>query len=146
MRIGTYDELRAAEKKGVTDFTENGKCSGCGECCSDFLPLSPEEISRIRRYVEKHNIRPHHNNVVSIGFDVTCPFRDNVNKVCVIYNIRPAICREFRCDYDPARLTENKDFFHHLYNVVSMRHEFFHEADGFDLLRQELAKSKISNG
>ena len=133
-------DLKDMKKRGVTNFTDHGKCSGCGECCSDFLPISQDEISRIHRYVREHGIKPHHNNVLAIGFDITCPFRDNVKKVCVIYGIRPAICREFKCDYDPKRLSASKDFFHRKYGLVSMRHEFFQEADGFDMLRQYLTK------
>jgi hypothetical protein len=30
------------------DNTVNGKCSRCGECCSNLLPLSEKEISDIK--------------------------------------------------------------------------------------------------
>ena len=28
----------------MTNFTKNGKCSKCGSCCSNFLPLTQSEI------------------------------------------------------------------------------------------------------
>ena len=31
----------------LTDFTKYGQCSNCGQCCSDLLHLSKEEIKRI---------------------------------------------------------------------------------------------------
>ena len=29
--IGTFEDLLKAERDGVTDFTVDGKCSGCGQ-------------------------------------------------------------------------------------------------------------------
>lgn len=55
----------------------DGSCSGCGECCSDFLPLSSDEVKRIKAYVKKHGLKPHHNAVALMtgAYDVTCPFQ-----------------------------------------------------------------------
>lgn len=110
--IGTIQDLLEAEERGVMNFTVDGQCSRCGQCCSDFLPLSREEINRIRRYIRVNGIKEKHNNVLMQGFDMTCPFRDEVNRVCTIYRIRPEICREFRCDYDPDRIDTTKKLFH----------------------------------
>lgn len=132
--IGSLKDVLDAEKRGVTDFTVDGRCSGCGQCCTDLLPLSREEISRIHRYIKSHNIRERHNNVLAEGFDLTCPFRDNVKRVCVIYSVRPEICRAFRCDYDPAKIETDKALFHRRNQVVSMRHEFFGGDDSFEIL------------
>lgn len=132
--IGSLRDVLEAEKRGVTDFTVDGQCSGCGQCCSDLLPLSRAEIDRIHRYIKSHNIREHHNYVLAEGFDLTCPFRDNVNRVCAIYSVRPDICREFRCDYDPAKIEADKAMFHSRHDVVSMRHEFFGGDDSFEIL------------
>ena len=123
--IGTIQDLLEAEERGVMNFTVDGQCSRCGQCCSDFLPLSREEINRIRRYVRVNGIKEKHNNVLMQGFDMTCPFRDEVNRVCTIYRIRPEICREFRCDYDPARIDTTRKLFHQRNHFISMREEFF---------------------
>lgn len=40
----------------ITNFTKNGKCSNCGECCTRFLPISSKEKKEIMRYLEKNEI------------------------------------------------------------------------------------------
>lgn len=42
--IGTLKQVYEDMEHGVCDFTKDGKCSGCGQCCSVYLPLSPGEI------------------------------------------------------------------------------------------------------
>ena len=63
----------------ITNFTCSGKCSNCGECRTDLLPLSNTEIKRIKQYVKKNNIKPTAKSVIAY-IDLTCPFRDNKNK------------------------------------------------------------------
>lgn len=41
----------------ITDYTTQGKCSNCGACCSDFLPLSDNDIRRIKVYIAEHHIK-----------------------------------------------------------------------------------------
>ena len=60
----------------ITNNTDNGRCIGCGECCTNMLPLSKNEISRIKAYIRKHNIKEQRHNFM-IGIDMTCPFRDD---------------------------------------------------------------------
>ena len=64
-----------------TDFTINGKCSNCGECCGSILPVTKKEIKRIKAYVRKHNIKPHKNEVAPavemVCFDVVGNKWDN---------------------------------------------------------------------
>ncbi len=40
MNIGSMDQMEAAFEGKIQDFTKNGKCSGRGQCCSNFLPLT----------------------------------------------------------------------------------------------------------
>ena len=68
----------------ITDFTCNGKCSCCGNCCGDILHLSKKEIKVIDDYLKKHKIEPTPRCVL-VEYDGTCPFRDNKNKICKIY-------------------------------------------------------------
>ena len=86
----------------VHDFTNNGECSGCGNCCSRYLPLSQHEINTIIAYVKRKNIKQqfHSVNVLSERFfDMCCPFLDDTkpDKKCTIYEVRPLICRDFNC-------------------------------------------------
>ena len=43
----------------VIDFTDNGKCRDCGNCCGNFLPLTDAERATIRRYIKKQIGRAH---------------------------------------------------------------------------------------
>lgn len=108
----------------ATDYTVNGKCSNCGQCCSNCLPLSDAEVKRIKVYIKKHKIKEQRHNVM-VGVDMTCPFRDERNKKCLIYEIRPAICREFMCNHSHDDIMKAKLDIHKTNRVVFMRTEFF---------------------
>ena len=115
----------------VKDFTKDGKCSNCGQCCSNLLPLSEAEIKRIKAYIKKHGIKEQRHNVM-VGVDMTCPFRDERNKKCLIYEIRPAICREFMCNHTHADILKAKLDFHNINQAVFMRAEFFGNREDID--------------
>lgn len=108
----------------VTDYTKNGKCSGCGACCSNLLPLSNQEVKRIKAYIKQHNIKEQRHNGI-VGIDMTCPFRDEKNRKCLIYEIRPAICRSFVCNHTQEEIEKAKLDFHKINQIVCMRAEFF---------------------
>lgn len=99
----SFMELIKREMEGnVYDFTVNGKCSGCGACCSNLLPMSEKEIRTIRKYIKKNGIKEckHRIPFKKTSYDMTCPFLDtdkSCNK-CRIYEVRPMICRKFVCD------------------------------------------------
>ena len=56
--IGTIEQMIKDMEHGVYDFTKDGKCSSCGSCCSNYLPLSSKELKEIKRYVKKAYIQP----------------------------------------------------------------------------------------
>lgn len=117
-------------KPAVTNYTVDGHCSGCGACCSDFLPVSREEIERIRHFVMNHHLKEHISIVNPGNFmDWTCPFRDNVHKKCDIYPVRPQICRCFQCDQEMELINSNKALFQQKNQTISMRTEFFGRAN-----------------
>ena len=79
MNYGNISDM----KDIIVNKTCDGKCSSCGECCADILPIDGNEIRIIRDYIRKHNIKECvHLNCFQRGLDMTCPFRDNVNKIC----------------------------------------------------------------
>lgn len=90
-------------ENGVYDFTDNGKCIGCGNCCSNILPLSYTEITKIKEYIAQHNIKRQTHELFALrkqpDFDLTCPFLDTSkeNNKCTIYPVRPLICQDFIC-------------------------------------------------
>lgn len=129
MSVGNFESMLEDCKHGLYDFTNNGKCSECGNCCSRYLPLNNHEINTIRRYIEKHHIKQqkHAVNVYANPmFDVTCPFLDDTkpNHKCTIYDVRPMICREFKCDAwrDENNIPKRKIFNANLnvYDVVEL--------------------------
>lgn len=108
----------------VVDHTCNGYCVGCGECCGNFLPMSTEEVETIHRYLKRHRIKEQRHNAM-MGVDATCPFRDEKNRKCLIYSIRPDICRSFMCNYSVEYLADNRALFHRKNVIVDLRREFF---------------------
>lgn len=125
--IGNLNEMIQAMESGVWDYTKNGECSGCGNCCGNILPISSKEIKRIKRYVEKYGIREQIRRYPTSAptLDMQCPFRDEIGKRCVIYPVRPAICQDFRCDKPRKNIQANRAMYDGKYVPVDMRATFF---------------------
>lgn len=109
------------------DYTVNGECSNCGQCCSNFLPVGKHEVERIRRYIKKHKIEaqvrryPTRKHMI----DFVCPFRAEGEKKCLIYPVRPAICQDFRCDKPSRGIMADKAMYHGKYPAIDMRATFY---------------------
>lgn len=127
MAVGLLKDVLKDMKTGIFDFTKDGKCSNCGQCCSNFLPMSDSEIDRIKKYVRRHQIKEqrHFIPLADPFLDFTCPFRNNSEKRCVIYDVRPAICRDFQCDKPKKGIWANRDMYHGKYGDVNVRETFF---------------------
>lgn len=110
----------------IYDFTIDGKCSGCGNCCSNLLPMSKKEIKAIHEYVQRNGIKEcqHIIPLAKATIDMTCPFRDNGKKICTIYPARPEICRQFICD-SKKRIKGNQKLAEYTWQTVLVREEFF---------------------
>ncbi len=94
----------------VTDNTVAGKCSSCGECCTEFVPLTNNEYKTIKEYLKRHPEIQNEKHITPEGMHVLCPFRDRENKVCKIYEVRPFVCRRFICNLPQEQLVINKAF------------------------------------
>lgn len=129
--IATIQQVMKDMENGVYDFTDNGKCAGCGKCCSNYLPISRKEVKQIRRYIKKHRIPEKKHNIptANLTFDMTCPFLDESKSFdkCTIYPVRPQICRDFKCDNPKKKICADKRKYHERYLVIDMRKEFFNE-------------------
>lgn len=123
----------------ITNFTCNGKCSNCGQCCGDILHLSKQEIKRIDKYLKTHKIDPTPRCVL-FDYDNTCPFRDNVNKKCKIYEVRPDICRVYKCDKTPEDAVRNRELTNKNKYPISMRQIFFNDSQGAIWIKKILSK------
>ena len=112
--IGTLSEVYDSMEKGVYDFCVDGKCSGCGQCCTALLPISDKELRIIKRYISKKHVTPAiHAVPLKADLDLTCPFLDESKDCdkCKIYPVRPKICRTFQCNQPPSKIRENKEMF-----------------------------------
>lgn len=120
----TLDEFWNDVKHGVYNFTKDGKCVSCGNCCTAILPVTKEEIKAIKRYVKRKHIKPVKN--FNVDLDLTCPFRNNTEKKCNIYEVRPTICRDFKCDKPQKLIDETKEKYNYdnRFHTVNMRSIF----------------------
>ena len=127
MKCGDFETIIQDFSNGVYDFTDNGKCIQCGNCCSRLLPVTKKEIKEIRRYITKHKIgkQNHGLNVfANPTIDCTCPFLDTskMGEKCAIYAVRPLICRDFVCS--KGKIPDIKFSSGH-YGIVDFTEEFF---------------------
>jgi hypothetical protein len=124
-----YRQLLALTPNTI-DYTVDGKCSGCGQCCSNFLPMTEAEIQHIRQIVRRRGLKPHTRIVIPMAhpYDATCPFLDGENR-CGIYEDRPFICQSFICS-KPARdylAPDERRWYAQNPRTVAVREEFFGE-------------------
>lgn len=129
--IVTLQQAFEDMEHGVYDFTKDGKCSSCGACCSNYLPLSSGEIKEIKRYINKHHIKEQKHIIPTTEptLDLTCPFLDDSKEKdkCTIYPVRAKICRTFQCNQPPSKVRENKEQFWRTRKPCDMRETFFGE-------------------
>lgn len=92
----------------ITNYTKNGKCSYCGNCCTDLLPTTRKEIETIKKYIHKNKVKIVKKNFLALGtHDMTCIFLKD--KKCLIYEVRPQICRSFICNKVGFKNLKNMD-------------------------------------
>ena len=109
------------------------------------MQLSVGEIKTIKNYIKKHGIKEQRHNAM-IGTDMTCPFRDDANKKCLIYKIRPQICRTFMCNHGKEDIMKSKLYFHRTNKVVFMRNEFFGNPEDVNLFLDVFKMKKEREG
>lgn len=86
-----HDLLAKSEK--VEDLY-TGDCRGCGECCSRFLPITPDDEVRLLWHLAANPVEV----PAPMGeIDLVCPLLSE-SRECLAYEARPAICRTYRCD------------------------------------------------
>lgn len=107
--LTTLEEAYRNMKNGFYNFTDNGKCTQCGNCCTALLPMTAEELKTLKRYVHKKHIRiVKHENLEGNTLDLTCPFRNDEKRKCMVYEVRPQICRDFKCDKPQQQIDKTK--------------------------------------
>lgn len=106
--------VNAAEVLNTRDSPQifclpDGNCSNCGNCCSNFLPMTKADILVIKRFIKRNKIRAitHKDTVLAVKtIDCMCPFRDEEKNLCTIYPVRPLICRVYQCNKQPVQIAE----------------------------------------
>ena len=97
----------------------NGNCSRCGDCCTPFLPMSKNEVKKIRDYLKRNRDilnRAYNNSPVKDGnLYIRCCFYDPDKKECMIYPVRPTICRLYKCNQPDVVIDANKKAFANSY-------------------------------
>ena len=73
-----------------------------------------------------------------LGIDMTCPFRDEANKKCTIYSVRPDICRDFVCNHSIEELQKSKEKHHRTKQPTFMRNVFFGSHEEMDFITMKL--------
>lgn len=128
MLLGTLEQVMSDMRNGVYDLTENGKCTGCGSCCSRLLPMTEKEIKTIKQYIKRNGIKQqiHCIPLAQPTLDLTCPFLNSGKKTekCTIYEVRPAICRCFICS-EPNGAVKHKELWEGERRVIDVMEEFF---------------------
>ena len=126
-----FEILRKTKQEmnmGLYDFTDHGKCTQCGECCSNLIPMTDKEVDTIRRHIKKHKIKEQKclAPLTEPVMDMTCPFLDRNKKTerCTIYMARPGVCRFFKCD-EPNGAIKHKELFDGVRRIVDLRETFF---------------------
>lgn len=127
METGSMEQMLREFSDGTYDLTCSGKCTQCGECCSNLLPMTDSEINTIREYIKKNDIKEHKHllPLATPTLDMTCPFLDgNKDKEkCEIYSVRPKICRNFICC--PSKRPPLDYKYQIKCRVVNVRKEFY---------------------
>lgn len=119
----------------INDCDKCGNCTRCGECCASTLPLTRKEEKIIRNYIQENRIEPEFFND-NDNINLQCCFYDRTNRVCKIYDVRPNICRTFKCNKTTEQLEKEKEERHvHAYwnrledgeitNITDMRLLFY---------------------
>lgn len=128
MQTAKFEQALSDIRNGVYDFTDNGKCTQCGNCCGSILPMTDKEIKTIKRYIKQHGIKEQKHLIpfAEPMLDLTCPFLDDGKKTekCTIYEVRPAICRCFICS-EPNGALKHKELYEEVRMAVDVRKEFF---------------------
>lgn len=73
----------------LLNIPEHKNCNNCGGCC-EIVMASEKEIENIRKFIKKN---PNVLDETGSPTSLTCIFRDEEEKKCLIYPVRPISCR-----------------------------------------------------
>ena len=121
------------------NYCKNHQCSRCGECCTTNIPMTKKEVSHIRDYLNEHpdvKQRAYDNKPIK-GNNIYLKCCFYVDNECLIYPVRPLICKQFKCDQCEKTMLLNRENAHKkaYYNRIDdlstftdMREIFFNDS------------------
>jgi len=131
----------------INNYCIDSQCSNCGHCCSaSGLPVTQKEVMRIVDYVKSNSIHPvnrgwvkefHENGKLENPvIDARCCFYDHVNRICLIYPVRPSVCKSFQCNLSQEYIESVRENCHRAayYNRQSGENGNIKRLTNFDML------------
>lgn len=103
IQVGKWEMVIELDNSETVSPGMTWKCLDCGECCKE-LSLSKDEYNLILKSVPKtaqeylkRRTKPDPNEPKLMQIKGNCPFFSKEQKKCLIYKIRPYVCRAFNC-------------------------------------------------
>jgi Fe-S-cluster containining protein len=79
----------------------NKRCIKCGKCCGILVPITLNEMNIIKKYCKTNKIKPVKDILLKEDVPI-CQFL--YSNTCLIYEVRPFICRNFYCNTSYEKL------------------------------------------
>ncbi len=90
------------------------QCRNCGQCCG-LMYFPPTDKKRINHYLKTEVSEAEYERVMSqMRGPLTCKYRDKEKKKCLIYPVRPEICKMqghyegLSCPHQPQFATKSR--------------------------------------
>lgn len=145
--MGYYGSIGALPRdfEMYSNHCVDGKCVGCGECCADLLPVTDAELRRLKEYARRHQLREHRQAPFfdRSAVDFTCPFRNESEKKCDVYAVRPLICRSFICSKTLMNAKDDRDLLSQARPPRSLRWEIFGNSETVDAVAKVLLSATV---
>ncbi|MGL5176122.1 MAG: YkgJ family cysteine cluster protein [Cetobacterium sp.] len=111
---------------GSVNLSPDGNCNSCNECCSILSPVSPKELQVLKRLFTRKIEKNYYKHLIHYkgeGIPSICPFSCYETKKCLIYSLRPTVCKKYHCNPDYAKIPTAEDFknmdrFRYIYDVI----------------------------
>jgi Fe-S-cluster containining protein len=111
IRFNQNSASAGAKLRKVYEKTPSTVCSNCGDCCRSFsIDLYSVEYQQILRYLKRYFSISDLNRIRGLcGMEVAieqrglakmrrCPFRNEESKLCTINEVKPIVCRQYKCE------------------------------------------------
>ena len=111
IRFKQNNASAGAKLRKVYEKLPSTDCSCCGDCCRNFsINVYSVEYQQILRYFKKYFSISDLNRIRGLcGMEMAiekrglakmrqCPFRNEESKLCTINEVKPLVCRQYKCE------------------------------------------------